>query len=130
MYNQAIPYLQGNYQLQNRNYELYNEVPNNIYRPDDAEEAPSSAPPAVQLPAEPPVEYHHGEYSADYKQSICSCLGRWGYLWLRYADSFGKNVWFYPTEIRVNGVSGYVWFNGRRYKASYGYSQIRYFRCV
>ncbi len=60
---------------------------------------------------------------------MCNCLGRWGYLWLRHSGSnpFGRNFWFYPTSVRRNGVSGYVWFNGRRRKASFAYSEIRHF---
>jgi hypothetical protein len=64
------------------------------------------------------------------RASMCQCLGRWGLLGLRFQTPFGRDIWFFPTEIRQNSVSGYTWQNGRSQRARYNYSQIRNFICT
>jgi hypothetical protein len=63
------------------------------------------------------------------RSTMCQCLGRWGLLGLRFQSPFGRDIWFFPTEIRQNSVSGYTWEDGRSQKARYNYSQIRNFIC-
>ncbi|HDR5033768.1 TPA: hypothetical protein QCR79_005705, partial [Bacillus anthracis] len=54
---------------------------------------------------------------------------RWGYLRLHRPGPFGRDLWFFPTEVRRNGVSGYTWQGGRRRKVSYRYQQISNYMC-
>lgn len=64
------------------------------------------------------------------RSSMCQCLGRWGLLGLRFQSPFGRDLWFFPTEIRQDSVSGYTWQSGRSQRARYNYSQIRNFICT
>ncbi len=130
-----FPYLNSNqqpyYPLPNYSHEIYNEIRNledEEFRPDDAEDAPTTPPPShpPQLSAAfsgPPAQ------SGQMKIRMCNCLGRWGYLRLRRPGPFGRDFWFFPTEVRISGVSGYTWQAGRRRKVSYRYSQISHFMC-
>ncbi len=67
--------------------------------------------------------------TTEVKSWMCNCLGRWGYLRLHRPGPFGRDLWFFPTEVRRNGVSGYTWQGGRRRKVSYRYQQISNFMC-
>ena len=55
---------------------------------------------------------------------MCRCLGDSSYSGLRFQGPFGRDIWFYPTDIRRNNVSGYTWQNGRTQRVRYNYSQI------
>ncbi|RDI45615.1 hypothetical protein [Falsibacillus pallidus] len=100
------------------------DVEEEIYRPDDAEDAPPGPPPA-QIP-QAPAQFKSGVQGNQIRRMMCGCLGNWGYMGLRRP---GRDFWFFPTEIRQNGVSGYTWNRGRRQKVSYRYNQIRNFMC-
>ncbi|MDM5188875.1 hypothetical protein QUF99_16590 [Bacillus sp. DX4.1] len=135
MYNQPIypgvgygqtPY----YNPQHPGYESSSEIretEHEEYRPDDAEDAPTSPPPshAPSLPSTFATPIPSGNTRA----LMCNCLGRWGYLRLHRPGPFGRDLWFFPTEVRRNGVSGYTWQGGRRRKVSYRYQQISNFMC-
>ncbi|WP_028401336.1 hypothetical protein [Ectobacillus panaciterrae] len=137
MYNQPMysPYMNYNqqpqYNLQNPGYESFDEIrdvdDDEVYRPDDAEDAPTTPPPS-QMPALP-ATFATPVQTGQIRPLMCNCLGRWGLLGLRMPGPFGRDFWFYPTEIRKSGVSGYIWRSGRRRKVSYRYSQIRNFMC-
>ncbi|RLQ95386.1 hypothetical protein [Falsibacillus albus] len=108
----------------NGNFDV-RDLEEQIYRPDDAEDAPPGPPPA-QVP-QVPAQFKSGQQQSDQlRRWMCNCLGQWGYMGLRRP---GRDFWFYPTEIRKNGVSGYTWNRGRRQKVSYRYNQIRNFMC-
>jgi hypothetical protein len=131
---QYFPYFnyaqQPNYHLQNSGYEsVYNtrDTDDEEYRPDDAEDAPTTPPPA-QMPALP-ATFSGTAQTGQMRSWMCNCLGKWGLIGLRMPGPFGRDFWFYPTEVRTNGVSGYTWRRGRRQKVSYRYSQIRNFMC-
>jgi hypothetical protein len=136
MYNQPLyvsymnHYQQPYYNLQNSGYELFDEirdVDDEVYRPDDAEDAPTTPPPS-QMPSLP-TTFSATVQPDQMRTRMCNCLGKWGFLGLRLPGPLGRDFWFYPTEIRKNGVSGYTWRGGRRRKVSYRYSQIRNFMC-
>ena len=97
------------------------------YRPDDAEDAPTSPPPSQAPPL--PSTFASPAQPGNMKSWMCSCLGRWGYLRLHRPGPFGRDLWFFLTEVRRNGVSGYTWQGGRRRKVSYRYQQISNFMC-
>ncbi|WP_440602345.1 hypothetical protein [Bacillus sp. GB_SG_008] len=104
------------------------EIDDDVYRPDDAEDAPTTPPPA-QAPAAP-AAFSSPIQTFQIRSAMCNCLGRWGFIGLRTPGPFGRDFWFYPTEVRQNGVVGYIWQGGRRRKVSYRYSQIRNFMCM
>ncbi|PGZ97824.1 hypothetical protein COE51_13240 [Bacillus pseudomycoides] len=104
------------------------EFDDDVYRPDDAEDAPTTPPPA-QAPAAPSA-FSSPAQMGSIRSSLCNCLGRWGFIGLRTPGPFGRDFWFYPTEVRTNGVVGYIWQRGQRRKVSYRYSQIRNFMCM
>ncbi|SMQ84788.1 hypothetical protein SAMN05444673_6090 [Bacillus sp. OV166] len=121
---------QPDYHLQNSGYEsVYTsrDTDDEVYRPDDAEDAPTTPPPA-QMPALP-ATFSGAAQTGQMRSWMCNCLGKWGLIGLRMPGPFGRDFWFYPTEVRKNGVSGYTWRLGRRQKVSYRYSQIRNFMC-
>ncbi|WP_026568297.1 hypothetical protein [Bacillus sp. UNC41MFS5] len=129
-----FPYINYNLQpynhLQNSGYGSIDEtrdVDEEVYRPDDAEDAPTTPPP-VQMPTVP-ATFSGTAQTGQMRSWMCQCLGKWGLIGLRMPGPFGRDFWFYPTEIRKNGVSGYTWRLGRRHKVSYRYSQIRNFMC-
>ncbi|MFI8708327.1 hypothetical protein ACIGHG_14845 [Bacillus sp. NPDC077411] len=111
-----------------QSFEDIREIDDDVYRPDDAEDAPTSAPPA-QAPSVPST-FSSPVQMGQIRSLMCNCLGRWGFIGLKGQGPFGRNFWFYPTEVRTHGVSGYTWQAGRRRKVSYRYSQIRNFICV
>ncbi|WP_306470825.1 hypothetical protein [Ectobacillus ponti] len=98
-----------------------------VYRPDDAEDAPAGPPPA-QMPAMP-ATFGAPVQGDQLRNQMCRCLGNWGVIGLNAPGPFGRDFWFYATEIRKNGVAGYTWRNGRRQRVSYRYQQIRNFIC-
>lgn len=103
------------------------EVDDGVYRPDDAEDAPTTPPP-VQMPSIPAT--FHGTAKTDQLMTwMLICIGQWGLIGLKTSVPFGRDFWFFPTEIRRSGVSGYTWWKGRRQKVSYRYSQIRNYLC-
>lgn len=104
------------------------EIDDDVYRPDDAEDAPTTPPPAQ--PPSAPAAFSSPIQTVQIRSSLCNCLGRWGFIGLRTPGPFGRDFWFYPTEVRKNGVVGYIWQGGRRRKVSYRYSQIRNFMCM
>ncbi|XDZ00567.1 hypothetical protein AB8E30_04160 [Bacillus manliponensis] len=118
-----------------QSFEDIREIDDDVYRPDDAEDAPTSPPPAQQ-PAAPaqqpaaPAAFSSPIQMWQIRASMCNCLGRWGFIGLKGQGPFGRDFWFYPTEVRQNGVSGYTWQAGRRRKVSYRYTQIRNFMCT
>lgn len=119
------------YHMQTPGYQSFEdtrELSDDVYRPDDAEDAPTSAPPQQQ-PSVPSAFYAPAQ-PGQIRSLICNCLGRWGVIGLKEQGPFGRDFWFYPTEVRTNGVSGYTWQAGRRRKVSYRYTQIRNFMCV
>ncbi|MFC0189493.1 hypothetical protein ACFFJY_14410 [Fictibacillus aquaticus] len=63
------------------------------------------------------------------RSMMCRCLGRWGLMGLRSQGPFGRDFWFYPSEIRINSVSGYIWRGNRAQRVRYNYNQIRNFMC-
>ncbi|CAH2465215.1 MULTISPECIES: hypothetical protein [Bacillus] len=132
MYNQQnYPYDQTMYyNPQQYGYEPdieVREVELEDYRPDDAEDAPTSPPPS-QAPSLPST-FASPAQAGNMKSWMCNCLGRWGYLRLHRPGPFGRDLWFFPTEVRRSGVSGYTWQAGRRRKVSYRYQQISNFMC-
>ncbi|WP_459503712.1 hypothetical protein [Bacillus sp. C1] len=137
MYNQQayFPYVDYNqpayYNQQIPSYETTDEMRDaelEEYRPDDAEDAPTSPPP-LHAPSAPST-FAHPTQSGNIKAGMCNCLGRWGFLRLHRPGSFGRDLWFFPTEVRRSGVSGYTWQAGRRRKVSYRYQQISNFMCI
>ncbi|MFD0770438.1 hypothetical protein ACFQZ1_16960 [Bacillus sp. CGMCC 1.60114] len=109
-------------------FEDTREIDDDVYRPDDAEDAPTTPPPA-QAPAAP-AAFSSPIQTFQIRSAMCNCLGRWGFIGLRRQGPFGRDFWFYPTEVRKNGVVGYIWITGRRRKVSYRYEQIRNFMCM
>ena len=82
MYNkQNYSYDQGMYyNPQNYGYEPVNEVRDmeqEDYRPDDAEDAPTSPPPS-QAPSLPST-FASPAQPGNMKSWMCNCLGRWGF---------------------------------------------------
>lgn len=131
MYFPHPNYHQPQYYPQNPNYQSLGdmrEIDDDVYRPDDAEDAPTSAPPAQ--PPSAPSTFSSPIQMGQIRAAMCNCLGRWGFIGLKGQGPFGRDFWFYPTEIRTHGVAGYTWRAGRRRKVSYRYSQIRNFMCV
>ncbi|MCP1125659.1 hypothetical protein NKR74_20420 [Bacillus sp. 3103sda1] len=133
-YNQQQYYQHPDYQqqyYQHPNYQPFEdtrEIDDDVYRPDDAEDAPTSPPPAQ--PPSAPAAFSSPIQMGQIRSALCNCLGRWGFIGLRTPGPFGRDFWFYPTEVRKNGVVGYIWQGGRRRKVSYRYSQIRNFMCM
>jgi hypothetical protein len=99
----------------------------------DGEDAPSSPPPqqfTQQFAQQMPPQFFSTTAQPNQLRSMfCRCLGRWGMIGLRFQGPFGRDFWFYPTEIRKNSVSGYIWQHGRTQRVRYNYSQIRNFAC-
>ncbi|PGM89375.1 hypothetical protein [Bacillus cereus] len=148
MYNEFIQYPHFNnnsnsgYSSQNENYNNFDDtrsvtIDDIYYRPDDAVDAPTTAPPSY-IPDEPSAQSEqfggysvHGNYHQNPKVALAHCLQSWGFLRLRRGEysPFGRQFWFYPISIRNRGVTGYVWIQGGVRKASFGYDQIRRFTC-
>ncbi|MBO9128092.1 hypothetical protein [Bacillus sp. 165] len=132
MYYPYMNYNQQPYYMQHPGYESMDEmraVEEEVYRPDDAEDAPTTPPPSQQ-PVMPATFTSATPVQSNQLQAMmCRCLGNWGFIGLRMPGPFGRDFWFYPTEVRRSGVSGYTWRAGRRQKVSYRYSQIRNFMC-
>lgn len=135
MYNQPpyyLPYMDYNHwpydPAQNFGYEPIEETSDvyddGVYRPEDA----PTTPPPPQMPSFP-ATFSGTAQSGQIRSWMCYCLGKWGLLGLRRQGPFGRDFWFYPTEIRINGVTGYAWQGGRPRKADYRYLQIRNFMC-
>lgn len=118
------------YNFQGFDYGSFDEraFEEDVYRPDDAEDAPVTPPP-TQMLSSLPATFSSAAPPGQMKIWMCQCLGKWGFLGLKILGPFGRDFWFYPTEVRQNGVSGYIWQGGRRRKVSYRYSQIRNFMC-
>ncbi|KAB2400689.1 MULTISPECIES: hypothetical protein [Bacillus cereus group] len=136
MYNHPMynPYV--NHIPQNLEYEPFDEIreEEEYYQADDADEAPTTAPPSEHPPISPESPeisgYHHAHPIVVGKNDFCNCLGKWGIVILkRPRRPFGRTFWFYTTEVRINGVSGYIYYNRRRYKANFSYSQVQRFIC-
>lgn len=95
------------------------------FRPDDA----PTTPPPQQTPSFPETFSSATVQPNQIRISMSYCLGRWGMLGLRRLGPFGRDFWFYPTEIRINSVSGYTWQGGRPRREDFNYWQIRNFMC-
>ncbi|KAB2393348.1 MULTISPECIES: hypothetical protein [Bacillus cereus group] len=147
MYNEFVqyPYVNYNshmnYSFQNVNHDNFEDVrsltiDDIYYRPDDAVDAPTTAPPSY-IPDESSDQSQQygysvqGNYYQDPKEALARCLHSWGFLRLRRGEysPFGRRFWFYPISIRNRGVTGYVWIQGGIRKASFSYNQIRRFTC-
>jgi hypothetical protein len=108
--------------------------PVNVDRPDGFEDDIPTTPPPQPLTQQFSQQIPQGFFttqaqSYQIRSIMCRCLGNWGLLGLRFQGPFGREIWFYPTDIRRNNVSGYTWQNGRRQRVRYNYSQIRNFMC-
>ena len=84
---------------------------------------PPSNPPSLPSSFSTPIS------TAEMKSWMCNCLGRWGYLRLHRPGSFGRDLWFFATEVRQRDVSGYTWQDGQRFKVIYQYKQISNYMC-
>ncbi|ASI78054.1 TPA: hypothetical protein QCW96_005398 [Bacillus pacificus] len=84
---------------------------------------PPSTPPSLPSSFSTPISI------VEMKSWMCNCLGRWGYLRLHRSGSFGRDLWFFPAEVRQRDVSGYTWQDGQRFKVTYRYKQISNFMC-
>ncbi|MCD7034156.1 hypothetical protein LRR81_07910 [Metabacillus sp. GX 13764] len=123
MYNQ--PFYDPSVLYDQRYYSGY---PYEGYRPESFADSPQTPPPG-QIPTLP-ESFSAAPQSGQVRTRMCSCLGKWGLLGLRFQSPFGRDFWFYPTDIRINSVSGYVWQGGRTRSETYRYSQIRNFMCA
>jgi hypothetical protein len=92
MYNQPLyvsymnHYQQPYYNLQNSGYELFDEirdVDDEVYRPDDAEDAPTTPPPS-QMPSLP-ATFSATVQTDQMRIWMCNCLGKWGILRIKTA---------------------------------------------
>lgn len=95
--------------------------------PDD--DAPAYGPPQQFAQQVPQSFFTNSLQTNQIRGWMCQCLGKWGLLGLRFQGPFGRDIWFYPTEVRVNSVSGYTWQGGRRQRVRYNYNQIRNYMC-
>ncbi|WLR51950.1 hypothetical protein LC040_03295 [Bacillus tianshenii] len=105
-------------------------VPNESYQEEDRQQegAPTSPPPS-QIPPAQTAAFAGPVQTGQVRSRLCACLGNWGLLGLRTQGPFGKDFWFYPSEIRAESVTGYTWQSGRARRVRYRYSQIRNFMC-
>ena len=122
MYDQYVPGQDNGY------YHHFNQSALDEY---DIERQAPSFPPPQQFSQQIPQAFFSNFLPTNQIRSLmCGCLGRWGLLGLRFQSPFGRDIWFFPTEIRQNSVSGYTWQSGRSQRVSYNYSQIRNFICT
>jgi hypothetical protein len=106
---------------------LYVDRPNG----EDEEDGPFGPPPQqfIQQSQIPQPFFTSSFQPPQLRARLCACLGNWGLLGLRRQGQFGRDFWFFPTVIRRNSVTGFVWIRGRRQRVRYEYSQIRNFIC-
>lgn len=98
---------------------------------EDSAEGPVSAPPFQFTQAQIPQPFFTTYYQpGQLRARLCNCLGNWGLMGLRRQAQFGRDFWFFPTAIRRNSVTGYIWMGGRRQRARFEFSQIRNFICL
>ncbi|MCM3733669.1 hypothetical protein M3196_18625 [Fictibacillus nanhaiensis] len=106
---------------------LYVDRPNG----EDEEDGPFGPPPQqlIQQSQIPQPFFTSSFQPPQLRARLCACLGNWGLLGLRRQGQFGRDFWFFPTVIRRNSVTGFIWIRGRRQRVRYEYSQIRNFIC-
>jgi hypothetical protein len=106
---------------------LYVDRPNG----EDEEDGPVGPPPQqfIQQSQIPQPFFTSSFQPPQLRARLCACLGNWGLLGLRRQGQFGRDFWFFPTVIRRNSVTGFIWIRGRRQRVRYEYSQIRNFIC-
>ncbi|MCM3596734.1 hypothetical protein M4D55_13260 [Metabacillus idriensis] len=95
----------------------------------DERQAPTFPPPQQFAQQVPQTFFSNFLPTNQIRSAMCQCIGRWGLLGLRFQSPFGRDLWFFPTEIRQNSVSGYTWQGGLSQRARYNYSEIRNFIC-
>ncbi|KMQ00390.1 hypothetical protein TU68_23800 [Bacillus cereus] len=100
---------------------------NNQFCSCQSDDAPKLLPPSK--PPSLPSTFANPIPTGQMRSWMCNCLGRWGYLRLYIPGTFGRDLWFFPTEVRRYDVSGYTWQDGHRFKVTYQYKQISYFTC-
>jgi hypothetical protein len=107
------------------------EEPMYVDRPNgDEDEGPFGPPPQYFQQSQIPQPFFTSSFQPpQLRARLCACLGSWGLLGLRRQGQFGRDFWFFPTVIRRNSVTGFLWIGGRRQRVRYEYSQIRNFVC-
>lgn len=111
-------------------YNGYNDFSANYTNVFDDERQAPTFPPPQQFAQQVPQTFFSNFLPTNQIRSVmCQCIGRWGMLGLRFQSPFGRDLWFFPTEIRQNSVSGYTWQGGLSQRARYNYSEIRNFIC-